>query len=239
LLSAWHSARFGYTELVVPDERRARMKSIADQLPPEIARQIHPDWRKNETAYWAVRDQLLGEYEGQWIGYADGAVIAFGTSPVTVFHAAEASARHPFVTCVGKEDEPCRMLRATFPYNTSYPGEPLPVVSIELRPVSGSPGVVLDQVIADTGADASAIPWTDCERLQLDPSRGRPIQMTGMAGGTAVTLLFRAWVYLDGQEYPCRLQADFVGHERILGRDVLNRLEVVFHGPAGEIIVNS
>ncbi|HVC97065.1 MAG TPA: hypothetical protein VND64_25525 [Pirellulales bacterium] len=58
------------------------MKSIADQLPAEIARQIHPDWRKNETAYWAVRDQLMGEYEGQWIGYAEGAVIAFGTSPV-------------------------------------------------------------------------------------------------------------------------------------------------------------
>ena len=60
-----------------------------------------------------------------------------------------------------------------------------------------------------------------------------------MAGGTAVTLLFRAWVYVDGREYPCRLQANFVGHERILGRDVLNRLEVVFHGPAGEVIVNS
>jgi len=29
------------------------MKSIADQLPSEIARQIHADRRKNETAYWA------------------------------------------------------------------------------------------------------------------------------------------------------------------------------------------
>jgi hypothetical protein len=35
------------------------MKSLADALPPEFARQIHPDWRKNEAAYWAVRDQLL------------------------------------------------------------------------------------------------------------------------------------------------------------------------------------
>ncbi len=37
------------------------MKSLADQLPPEIARQIHPDWRANEAAYWAGRDQLLGQ----------------------------------------------------------------------------------------------------------------------------------------------------------------------------------
>jgi hypothetical protein len=72
------------------------MKIIADQLPPEIAQQIHPDRRKNETEYWAVRDQLLGQYRGQWIGFADGVVIASGNSPVTVFHAAEASGRHPF-----------------------------------------------------------------------------------------------------------------------------------------------
>lgn len=42
------------------------MKTIADQLPPEIAQQIHPDRRKNETEYWAVRDQLLQQYQGQW-----------------------------------------------------------------------------------------------------------------------------------------------------------------------------
>jgi hypothetical protein len=34
------------------------------------------------------------------------------------------------------------------------------------------------------------------------------------------------------------LQADFVGQERILGRDVLNRLDVLFRGPAGEVVVN-
>src|ERR1700746_4078663 len=83
-----------------------RMKSIADQLPPEIARQIDPVWRKNEAAYWAVRDQLLSQYRGQWIGFADGAVVASGDSPVAVFHAAETTGRKPFVTCVGHEDEP-------------------------------------------------------------------------------------------------------------------------------------
>ncbi len=88
------------------------MKSLADALPPEIARQIDPNWRKNEAAYWAVRDELLGQYRGQWIGFADGAVIASGASPVAVFHAAEAVGRSPFVTCVGREDEPVRMRRA-------------------------------------------------------------------------------------------------------------------------------
>src|SRR5919199_318568 len=117
------------------------MNSLADALPPDIARQIHPDWRRNEAAYWAVRDQLLGRYQGQWIGFADGKVIASGTSPVAVFHAAEASGRSPFVTCVGREDEPARMRRVRFVYDGSYPGEPLPILTLEFRSLSGSPGV--------------------------------------------------------------------------------------------------
>ena len=35
-----------------------------------------------------------------------------------------------------------------------------------------------------------------------------------------------------------QLQADFAGQERILGRDVLNRLDMLFRGPTGEVVVN-
>jgi hypothetical protein len=90
----------------------------------------------------------LAQYAGQWIGFAEGAVIASGTSPVAVFHAAEATGRHPFVTCVGHEDEPVRMRRVSFPYDGSYPGEPLPILTLEFRTVSGAPGVTSDRVIA-------------------------------------------------------------------------------------------
>ncbi len=214
------------------------MKSIADQLPPEIAQQLHPDRRKNEAEYWAVRDQFLDQYRGQWIGFADGRVIASGSSPVTVFHAAEASGRHPFFICVGREEEPCRIRRATFPYDAGYPGEALPLLRVEFRRARGSAGVVLDRVIPDTGADASVLPWADCQLLQLAPSSGVQGLIRGVAGSSAATLAFLMWAQLDGQDYPCRLQADFVGSERILGRDVLNRLEILFRGPAGEVVVN-
>ena len=165
------------------------MKSLADNLPPEIASQIHPNWRKNEAGYWAVRDQLVPQYRNQWIGFADGVVVASGTSPVAVFHAAAATGQHPFVTCVGREDEPCRIRRVRFPYDGTYPGEPLPVLSVEFRPVSGAPGIVLDPVIADTGADASALPLADCQRLQLDLTQGWPSQIAGVAGGATRTAL--------------------------------------------------
>jgi hypothetical protein len=60
----------------------------------------------------------------------------------------------------------------------------------------------------------------------------------GVTGGSAATLSFHVLVRLDGQDYSCRLHADFAGSERIVGRDVLNRLEVLFRGPAGEVVVN-
>ena len=215
------------------------MKSLADGLPPEIARQVHPDWRKNEAAYWTVRDQLLAQYLGQWIGFANGAVKAVGATPLEVFLAVQQSARHPFVIRVGHEDEPWyRIRRTSFPYDTTYPSTALPVVSAEFRVASGAPGLLLDRVIPDTGADTTTLPWSDCQRLQLDPALGVPGVISGVAGGAAVTMGFLIWIWLDGQEYPCQLQADFAGQERILGRDVLNRLDVLFRGPAGEVVVN-
>ncbi len=155
------------------------MKSLADALPPEISQQIDPNWRKNEAAYWAVRDELIRRYAGQWIGFADGAVVASGTSPVAVFHAAESMARSPFVTCVGREDEPVRMRRVGFAYDGSYPGEALPILTLEFRPMSGAPGGTLDRVIADTGADATAPPLVG---LSGTPSHRCPAE-AGVDGG--------------------------------------------------------
>lgn len=220
------------------EQSRKSMKSLADGLPPDIARQVHPDWRKNEAEYWAVRDQLLAQYQGQWIGFADGKVVASGQRPVIVSHAAKQAAVHPFVTCVGHEDQPYRMRRAQFPYDTNYPGEPLPVVRAEFRKHRGTPGVRFDQVIADTGADTTALPLADCQLLQLDFSQGSPGIMTGVGGGYVNTLSFDVWVYLDGNEYPCQLHVDYAGNERIMGRDVLNSLEMLFRGPSAEIVVN-
>jgi hypothetical protein len=87
------------------------MESLIKGLPREIAKRVHPEWLKNEAEYWAQRDGLLHQYADQWIGFADGRVIVSGTSPVEVFHAAQASAQHPFVTCVGHEYEPNRVRR--------------------------------------------------------------------------------------------------------------------------------
>jgi hypothetical protein len=215
------------------------VRSLADALPADNARQIHPDWRKNEAAYWTVRDQLLGQYRDQWIAFANGYVVAAASAPLDVFLAVNRSAQHPFIVRVGHEDEPWyRMRRVTFAYETAYPSAALPVMSAEFRSTSGTGGIVLNRVIPDTGADTTALPWADCQQLQLDPAIGIPGTVTGVGGTVAATIGFLIWVWLDGQEYPCQLQADFAGDERIPGRDVLNRLEVLFRGPTGEVVIN-
>jgi hypothetical protein len=111
-------------------------------------------------------------------------------------------------------------------------------MSVEFRTTSGSSGTVLDRVTVDTGADASALPWTDCQQLGLVPVQGVPGVMGGVGGSRTTTVVFLVWAWLDGTEYPCRLHADFLTSERIVGRDVLNRMEVLFRGPSGEVVIN-
>jgi hypothetical protein len=214
------------------------MKSLIDGLPPEVAKQIHPDWRKNEADYWTFRDQLLTHYRDQWIGFANGQVIVSGTSAVEVLHAAQKLAQHPFVTCVGHEYEPCRMRRATFPYDSLYPIQPLPVITVEFRKQLGSPGLVVDRVIPDTGADASAIPWSGCQQMGLTFAGGAPALLGGVGQTSAPSVVFGVWAHVDGNVYGCRLHADLTGNERILGRDVLNRIDVLFRGLAREVVIN-
>jgi hypothetical protein len=112
------------------------------------------------------------------------------------------------------------------------------LVTVEFRKQPHQSGSALDCVIPDTGADATALPWVDCKHLQLDPSQGVPGLIGGVGQSSSATLVFSVWAYMDGNEYPCRLQADFSGRERILGRDVLNRMDVLFRGPSGEVVVN-
>jgi hypothetical protein len=151
------------------------MKSLADGLPLEIAQRIHPNWRRNEEEYWAVRDQMVSQYHGQWIGFADGAVIAAASTPMDVFLAVQQSSARPFIVRVGHEDEPWyRIRRVSFSYDTAYPSTALPVLSAEFRPAKGTTGTVLDRVIPDTGADTTTLPWSDCQQMHLDPALGVP-----------------------------------------------------------------
>jgi len=213
-------------------------KSLAEGLPPEMAQQIHPDWYKNEAEYWAVRDSLLEQYRNQWIAFSGGKVIASGRRPSLVHHAANAVDIHAFVTCVGRENEPLRMRRTSFAYDSTYPGEPLPVIRAEVRTSPGVAGLIFEDLILDTGADTCALRWSDRQRLQLDPLIARAGVIGGVGGSLIHTMEFSVWISVEGSEVPCQVHFDPSSDERILGRDFLNSLDVLFRGPAAEVIIN-
>jgi len=152
---------------------------MLDGLPPEIASQIHPDWRKNEADYWERRAELLARFTNLWIAFAGGEIIASGKSATDIFHRAHESGKHPFVTCVGFEDEPTRVRRETYPYDSAYRPEPLPMMEVEFRTSRGQSGLKLERVIPDTGADASVLPLSDCTALGLDFSTATPSLIAG------------------------------------------------------------
>jgi hypothetical protein len=216
---------------------RISMRSIADFLPAEIATQLHPDLLKNEEEYWWVRDHLLEQYQGKWIAFADGAVITSGKVPVKVGHEARRTGKHAHVTCVGHEFGAERIRRVSFPYDGNYSSHPMPRMNVEFRTSTGIAGMMLLDVIPDTGADASSLPWADCLALQLNPAHGQLGVMAGVSGYKG-TVVFDIWAFLDTHEYTCHLHVDPSGTERILGRDVLNQLEILFRGPANEVVVN-
>lgn len=220
------------------NEPTTTYRSLAEGLPPDVAKQIHSDWYRNEAEYWAVRDSLLAQYENTWLAFSDGKVIAADKRPSIVSSQARAIATHPFITCVGREHIGLRMRRSSFPYDRAYPGEPLPVVRAEFAKAPGSRGLVLDDVILDTGSDGSSLPWSDCKPFNFDLSQGVPYMVSGVTGVAVQTVGFVIWVKLDGSEYECRMQIDFHGSERLLGRDVLNCMDVLFRGPAAEVIIN-
>jgi hypothetical protein len=63
--------------------------------------------------------------------------------------------------------------------------------------MTGTPGSVFDRVIPDTGADASALPWRDCQQLNLSAAQGRPGWDGGVAGGVTASLSYHIWISLE------------------------------------------
>ena len=73
------------------------MTSLADALPPQVAQQIHPHWRKNEAEYWAIRRDLQQQLVKE--GYGMRVYIPFGTEwyPYFMRRLAERPANAMFV----------------------------------------------------------------------------------------------------------------------------------------------
>ena len=61
-----------------------------------------------------------------------------------------------------------------------------------------------------------------------------PTQTMGVTGQPVATALYPAFAAINGTEFQCFVQI-LPSLERILGRDVLNQIRVIFDGPNSQV----
>ena len=99
-------------------------------------------------------------------------------------------------------------------------------------------GMGYPDAIADTGADLSVLPQNDCLAIDLFNSPYFTGVSSGVVGSSVVTLIYHAKAEIDGNRYAALIQPVVSGKERIVGRDVLNQLRILFDGPGARVIVD-
>lgn len=212
---------------------------LTNNLPTDQRQRVHGDFLANEQAYLQMRDSLLSQFRGQWVAVHNGGVIASGANLLAVTEAAAAAGGHPYIALVGAEDAVVfRVRRATFSYDPTYQPFPLPRMTVTFWNHSATHSQSCSDVIPDTGADLSVLPDRDCAAIDLFNSPYFTGVSAGVIGAAVTTLIYQGKAEVDGKRYAALIQPVPGGHERIVGRDVLNQQRVLFDGPAGQVIVD-
>lgn len=122
---------------------------------------------------------------------------------------------------------------ASYDYDTKYepPAPTIPVGLSRSGETSASQEIV---ALVDTGADATMLPVD-----VLKSAKTRYVQqrlMRGVMGEPKTVNLYLAAVHVAGHViHGIRAIAGPEGSEAIIGRDVLNQLEITLNGPAHEV----
>jgi hypothetical protein len=67
-------------------------------------KRLHKDFVENERLYWRMREQLLGQYRGQWVAIEGGRVVASGDDLFDVTDKVGKLGCHAYIARVGQED---------------------------------------------------------------------------------------------------------------------------------------
>ena len=215
------------------------LRTQTANLEPEQQRRLHPEFLANEQSYLAMRDSLLTHYRGLWVALADGKVVASGNNLHAVTDAAGAAGGHPYIAMVGREEEVVfRVRRAEYAYDGTYQPFPLPRVEVTFSNFTESQSQSFADAIPDTGADLCVLPDTDCVGFALFNSPYFTAISSGVVGPTVTTVIYRGKAEIAGIRLPALIQSVPGGQDRIVGRDVLNELRVLFDGPGNKVVVD-
>jgi len=200
-------------------------------------KRLHKDFVENERLYWRMREQLLGQYRGQWVAIEGGRVVASGDDLFDVTDKVGKLGCHAYIARVGQEDSLVFTIRRReFTYDAAYQPFALPQAEVVFSNYHGTRRQLYPDVIPDTGADLSALPEDDCAAIDLFDSPYLLGLARGVLGSGVTTLIYRGSAEINGTFYRSLIQPIPGGRERILGHDVLNQVKVTFDGPQKRVL---
>lgn len=194
---------------------------------------------QEKQAYLAMRPRLLKKYFGKWVAIAGGQLVSFGSSPAKVLDRAYAKGVGvAYLDKVGAEDRlTIRIRRNTWPYDRTYEPFPIPRIRVTISNISRTRRRSYSDAIPDSGADVTALPITECERLGIlaNPVREFPISWIGQP--TEVRPVYSAYVRIGAHESLAFVDAYVTRDETLIGRDVLNNFRLTLDGKRSRVTI--
>lgn len=207
----------------------------SDKLPERLRQLLTEAYLANEKDYWRQRDQLLGKLANKWVAVHDGQVVTVGDDMASVMdEVGKRGICDAYIEKVGGEADMVSTIRHRreigFVYDGSYT-PPIPRVEVKFLNFQRSHHATYGDVIPDTGADNTVLPFGDCAAAAIFSSPFYSSFSRGIDSSPAPTLLYRCFAEIGGHLSSCLIEPHQTFDGRLLGRDVLNSFVTTFDGP--------
>ncbi len=182
---------------------------------------------REEQAYWALREELLRLFPGQWVAVVGGEVVAVGTDSSEVIREAirKTGRTTGYVGHVGQEDEVYRIRRVHMGHYDRSRHRPIPMMHAAVSHITGT-GEVAVALLVDTGADLTVLSADVADAAGLWDCPWRTARIAGVGAKPEARTLYVALVNVAGQEVLVEADCRDDLAENIMGRDVINEFSL-------------
>ena len=210
-------------------------KHKSEKLPERLRQLLSEAYRANERAYWQQREQLLQRLANKWVAVHNGQVVTVGEDMATVMdEVGKQGLCDAYIEKVGGESDTVFTIRQRreigFAYESSYT-PPIPRIEVKFSNSQQNHHAICADVIPDTGADNTVLPFGDCAAVSMFSSPFYSSFSRGIDSAPTPTLLYRCFAEIGGHRSPALIEPHPTFDGRLLGRDVLNTFVTIFDGP--------
>jgi hypothetical protein len=207
----------------------------SEQLPERLRQLLTEAYLANEKVYWQQREQLVQRLANKWVAVHNGQVVTIGEDMATVMdEVGKRGLCDAYIEKVGGESDTVFTIRQRreigFAYDSSYP-PPIPRIEVKFLNFQQSHHAIYADVIPDTGADNTVLPFENCAAVSIFSSPFYSSFSRGIDSAPTPTLLYRCFAEIGGHLSAALIEPHPTFDGRLLGRDELNSFVTIFDGP--------